>query len=172
MHPSDYSIDKTLSDVVSILEENPYAQIKLSNYKNPGFLYSKPSDIKQWIKNDNKDYQYKVESYSWVDDPKTYYSTIKSVQKYYEWFICSHNDQHWSNHIYACNTEFLKNTILPLLRFSCHSNPMLDIMYQGLEYTLIHIDELLGKDAMIDQMICNYKNRTVFSGGGNFYHNK
>lgn len=172
MKQNELYIDKTLHDVVSILDTILYAQIKLSNSKNPGFLYITPSDIKAWIKNDNTGFRYKIESLSWIDNPEIYYPTMQSIHKNYKWLMCNNDDQLWSNHIYACNTKFLKEIIVPILKFNCKINPTLDIKYQGLEDTLANINQMLGKDPSIDKLIEEYKKRIILSGGGNFFHKK
>ena len=71
---NDYDISKTIYDVCKILENNPYTQIKLSNYKNPGFLYIKGGP--EWLKQDQSNFKYKVESLSWIPNPKEFYPNM------------------------------------------------------------------------------------------------
>jgi len=86
--------------------------------------------------------------------------------------MVNHEDQLWSNHIYCCNTKFLKEVVLPLLKYNRKTNPNLDIMYQGLEETLVFVEKLEGNDGNINNLIKQLKSRVIFSGGGNFFHNK
>jgi len=166
----DYDIKKTLDDVKQILQEDNYAQVKLSNYKNPGFLYI--SGGEDWLKQNQENYKYKIESLSWIPNPKEFYKTMKTINYNYEWFVVNNDDQLWSNHIYACNTSFLKNIILPLLKHNKDTNNTLDIKYQGLEDTFNNIDSIRHKDERIQFLIEEYKKRKIYSGGGNFFHNK
>lgn len=169
----DYDIKKCLEDVKSILDENPNAQVKLSNPKNPGFVYCRPENIKEWLKSSRNDFPYKLESLSWVPDPENFYkNNISVINKNYKWYKVNSDGQLWSNHIYACKTEFLKTVIIPILKFNISNNKNLDVRYQGLEDTLINFRTLKGINPTIDPLISRLESRTVFSGGGNFYHNK
>jgi len=49
MENSDLNIKKTLDDVISILKENENSKVKLSNSKNPGFLYATPNNKNEWL---------------------------------------------------------------------------------------------------------------------------
>jgi len=167
---NNYDIIKTINDTNSILKDDKYAQIKLSNYKNPGFLYINGNN--EWLEQNQENFKYKVESLSWIPNPKTFYNNQQIVNYNYEWFIFNNEDQVWSNHIYACNTNFLKNIIIPLLKHNRDNNFKLDIKYQGLESTLVDIDNIPNKNEYIINLIEEYKKRKIYSGGGNFYHNK
>ena len=171
LNSKEYNLNKTLEDVSNILDENEYAQVKLSNSKNPGFLYCTPQNISEWLLHTNNDYPYKVESFSWVPEPEKYYN-ITIVNKNYKWYKVANTDQRWSNHIYACNTKFLKEIIIPILKYNKDTNPNLDIKYQGLEDTLCFPENILNKNDGINEKINILKKRVIFSGGGNFYHNK
>lgn len=169
----EYNIRKCLEDLVEILEEFPFSQVKLSNYKKPGFLYITPSDGEKWMLNDNRNFRYKVESFSWLNCfPNEYYTNIEIINKRNLWYKVKHEDQNWSNHIYACNVSFLKEIVIPILESSKKHIPGLDIKYQGLEESLIHPEKLLGISSEIDDLVNKFKTRCVISGGGNFYHNK
>ena len=170
----EYSIEKSLEDIQNILNENYFAQVKLSNYKNPGFLYCTPSNKLQWLSNNNDNYPYKIESLSWIGKPEEYYKNInlQIINKNYKWYQVNFNHQRWSNHIYACNTKFLKQVILPLLIYNRETNTNLDIQYQGLEETLCFPDKYFGNNYEIDLIINKLKELKIISGGGNFFHNK
>ena len=167
---NDYEISKTLNDVCKILENNPYAQIKLSNYKNPGFLYIKGGT--EWLKQDQSDFGFKVESLSWIPNPKEFYPNVNILNYNYEWFQFKSQDQKWSNHIYACNTNYLKEIIVHLLKHNRDNNKELNIKYQGLEDTLNYTDKIPNQNEYIKKLINKYNMRNVYSGGGNFFHNK
>jgi len=166
----DYNLQKSIDDMCRILDCDPYAQVKLSNSKSPGFLYVKGGE--EWLKHDQSNYKYKVESLSWIPDPKNFYKNMKTINYNYEWFVFNSGDQNWSNHIYACNTSYLENVILPLLRHNRDNNKDLDIRYQGLEDTLNFTDKIPNLNDNIRELINRHDNRKLYSGGGNFFHNK
>lgn len=164
-----YDIYKTLSDAISIMDTNKLAQVKLSNSKNPGFLYVKGNN--DWLKHDQSGFRYKAESLSWVPNPKDFYPHIKTSHFNYEWLEFSAQDQYWSNHIYACNITYLEEVIIPLLIHNRDNNSQLDLRYQGLEDTLNFTDKIPCVSEHIRKLIDEHKKRKVYSGGGNFYHN-
>ena len=164
-----YDIYKTLSDAISIMETNKLAQVKLSNSKNPGFLYIKGNN--DWLKHDQSGFPYKAESLSWVPNPKDFYQHIKTLNFNYEWFEFSSQDQRWSNHIYACNMSYMQEVIVPLLLHSRDNNRQLELRYQGLEDTLNFTDQIPCVSEHMRKQIEEHKKRKVYSGGGNFYHN-
>jgi len=165
----NFNIHKTMEDCVELLNENQYAQIKLSNTLNPGFLYSRPQDPCTWCLTEN--YPYKVESLSWIKDPELFYGPIKKIYKNYKWYVFNNSDQNWSNHIYICNTSFLKDIVVPILKHNVLTNQNLDIRYQGLEETLQNPDKIQF-NLEIHKLINLLKMRTILTGGGNFFHNK
>lgn len=167
---NDFEIIKTLNDVCQILDSDPYAQVKLSNTKNPGFIYIKPD--KFWLKHDQSNFRYKVESLSWIKNPKEIYPNVNILKYNYEWFQFEYQDQFWSNHIYACNTNYLKEIVLPLLIHNRDNNKELDIKYQGLEDTLNFTDKIPNQSERIKELIVKHNMRKIYSGGGNFFHNK
>jgi hypothetical protein len=167
-----YSINKCLEDCVEIFSKAENAQIKLSNIKNPGFLYSKPKDVCNWLSSNKDTYTYKIESLSWIDEPEIFYKNIYILQCHYKWYYVKYSDQKWSNHIYVCNTEYLKTYIVPLLKYYLENNLVSDIIYQGLEDVLNNPEKLYGIHRELNTLINNFKSRLIFSGGGNFYHNK
>lgn len=169
---NEYSIIKSFEDIEEILEENYTAQIKLSNLKNPGYLYSTPTNKEEWIYQNQDNYPYKVESFSWINEPDKFYKNILVLNKNYKWYKVNYKDQLWSNHIYACNTSYLKEIIIPILKFNYDTNNDLDTSYQGLEDTLCFPENIINKNIHIDSLINKLKERVIFSGGGNFYHNK
>jgi hypothetical protein len=171
MENNNFNINKTLEDCISLLNEYPYGQIKLSNSKNPGFLYITPSDKNAWLSNNQSDFRYKIESLSWIEEPESFYHNIKIIYKNYKWYCVNHSDQNWSNHIYMCNTKFLKDIVLPLLKYNRDTNPSLDVKYQGLEDTLC-FPEKINSNIKINELIGEFKTRHILSGGGNFFHNK
>jgi len=166
----NYDISKTMQDVCQILERDPYAQVKLSNYKNPGFLYL--SGDSDWLQRDQSGFQYKVESLSWIPNHREFYPDVGVLDYNYEWFQFESKDQLWSNHIYACNTEYLQNVVVPLLKHNRDHNEVLDVKYQGLEDTLNFTEQIPNVTAHISDLITKHKMRKIYSGGGNFYHNK
>jgi hypothetical protein len=167
---NNFYIKQTIEDVCNILDNDEYGVVKLSNSKNPGFLYIKGGD--SWLQGDQTSYKYKAESLSWIPNPKDFYKNIKTILHNYEWFVFNKDDQLWSNHIYACNTKYLLNVVIPLLKFNRDNNPNLDVKYQGLEDTLNFTDNIPNQNDFIKHVIDLHNKRNIYSGGGNFYHNK
>ena len=165
-----FDVQKTMNDVISILDNDKYGVVKLSNSKKPGFLYVKGGE--GWLKGDQSKYQYKAESLSWIPNPKEFYKGIKTVLHNYEWFVFDKEDQRWSNHIYACNTEYLQKVIVPILKHNRDNNPKLDRKYQGLEDTLINAGGIPKQTDVIKELIALHNKRKFYSGGGNFFHNR
>jgi hypothetical protein len=169
--PDNYSLNKCFEDVINILINDKYAQIKLSNCKNPGFLYCTPSDKKSWLLQKHDDFPYKIESISWIPEPEKFYDCMKIYNLNYKWYSVSREHQKWSNHIYMCNTSYLKNVVVPLLKYTITNNNNLDIIYQGLEDALNNCNVYSDIDE-IKELIILHNKRTIYSGGGNFFHNK
>lgn len=169
---NNYSLQKCFDDVVTILDNNEYAQIKLSNIKNPGFLYCAPTNVNEWLSSRRDDFPYKIESMSWIHDPEKYYNCVSVTNLNNKWLSVDNTHQKWSNHIYGCNTSYLKNIVLPLLKHNKNNNKNLDVRYQGLEDTLNNTEDIPLKNEYIDELINKHKKRVIYSGGGNFYHNK
>tara|TARA_B100000902_G_scaffold396805_1_gene458807 strand:+ start:629 stop:2371 length:1743 start_codon:yes stop_codon:yes gene_type:complete len=165
---NNYKFKNTIDDVCEILENDFYAQVKLSNYKDPGLLYAKGGE--EWLKQDQSNYCYKAESLSWIPNPKTFYKNIDIISKHYDWFKFKSNDQQWSNQIYACNTKYLQTIVVPLLKHARDNKINVDLMYQGLEDILNFIKPIPNKNNYIDYLIMEHKKRTIYTGGGNFYH--
>jgi hypothetical protein len=169
---NNYSLQNCFIDAIKILNNNEFAQIKLSNYKNPGFLYCTPKDKNSWLLNNQENFPYKIESFSWIEEPEKFFNCIEIITLNYKWFFVNHNHQKWSNHIYICNTHYLKNVIIPLLIHNKNYNQKLDVKYQGLEDTLNNINDIPNKNNIINELISLYLKRQIFTGGGNFFHNK
>ena len=166
----EFDVQKTMNDVISILDNDKYGVVKLSNSKKPGFLYVKGCE--DWLKGDQSKYKYKAESLSWIPNPKEFYKGITTVLHNYEWFVFDKEDQRWSNHIYACNTEYLQKVIVPLVKHNRDNNPKLDRKYQGLEDTLINAGGIPKQTDVIKELIALHNKRHFYSGGGNFFHNR
>ncbi len=172
MNTKEYDIKKTFEDAIEILKENENTQIKLSNIKKPGYLYSTPRNkLDYWFRKNQNDFSYKIESFSWIDNPLEFYGNdcINIINKNYIWYVCSTIDQVWSNHIYIASIKYLKNIIIPILKYNrININPIRG----GVEKTLVFFKDLIGKNKDIDKLLEIYGKSKVISGGGNFYHNK
>ena len=169
-----FDIKLTLSDMIYILQTDHLAQVKLSNSKNPGFLYIINTITNDWYQQDQNEFNYKAESLSWVETPLAFYKNLQSKKYNYEWIKFKSLDQYWSNHIYACNTKYLKEIVVPILKHNRDYNNKLDIKYQGLEDTLNLVFNIpaLDKNEKIIDLIEIHRKRNIYSGGGNFYHFK
>jgi hypothetical protein len=169
---NNYSLQNCFIDAMTILDNNKFAQIKLSNYKKPGFLYCTPQNKENWLLNKQENYPYKIESFSWILNPRNFYNCVNILTLNYDWLYVSSKHQKWSNHIYICNIYYLKNVVVPLLLHNKKYNEKLDIKYQGLEDTLNNVNDIPNKDKNIDELIKMHLERQIFTGGGNFFHNK
>ncbi len=169
-----FDIKLSLSDMINILQNDDLAQVKLSNSKKPGFIYIRNIINNEWFQQDQHDFKYKAESLSWVKYPFQFYKNLQSIKYNYEWIKFNSLDQNWSNHIYGCNTKYLKEIVVPILKHNRDYNKKLDIKYQGLEDTLNLIGNIpeLDKNEKIIDLIETHKKRNIYSGGGNFYHVK
>jgi len=169
-----FNIKSTLSDMINILQNDNLAQVKLSNSKIPGFLYSRKLINDEWFQQDQTNYNFKVESLSWLESPLEFYKNLQIIKYNYEWIIFNLIDQSWCNHIYGCNTKYLKEIVVPILKHNRDHNKNLDILYQGLEDTLNFTSNIpdLDKNENIINLIEIHKKRKTYSGGGNFYHFK
>ena len=100
------------------------------------------------------------------------YPKVNILNYNYEWFQFNTQDQYWSNHIYACNTKYLKEVVIPLLKHNRDNNKALDVKYQELEDTLNFTDKIPNQTEYIKELIVKHNMRNIYSGGGNFYHKK
>lgn len=161
-------VEKTLNDCLTILNNNIADIVRLRHKKNPGKpLYSKPDNIKKWIKNDIINFKYKLESLSWVDDPeKLYGKALTSFTQNYKWHITSLRHQIWSNNIFIAKTDFLKKIVVPLISDFKNKTDK----YTGLEDVLINYEKYVGLDNNLDTKIVNFKNIKMAGGNGLFTH--
>ena len=156
------------SDCINILNNNKNTIIKLRHIENPGKpLYSRPSNIKEWLKGDYNSFPYKLESLSWLDNPNEYYreGTLQEIYYNYKWYSTNLYHQKWSNNVFICDAEYVRNIILPLLTKS----PKLD-KYLGLEEILINYSSYTGNSEELDKYINEYRSITIAAGMGLFKH--
>ncbi len=162
---------KILEDCVGLLRNNHCDIIKLRHRKNPGSpLNSRPVDINSnnWIGFSIADFPYKLESLSWLDEPNKFYSGLfGEFYGNFRWYSTNLNQQRWSNNIFIAKTSYLKNVVLPLLKFS--QNYSID-KYSGLEYILIMYKRYLGKDPNLDNIINLFDRTRIVGGEGLFTH--
>ena len=159
---------KILEDSIMLLNNCKADIIKLRHRKLYGEpLYSKPTNIEEWLKQDYNGCPYKLESLSWLDEPnKVYNNIMEEFNGNYKWYITTLEHQRWSNNIFIGKTDYIKNTILPLITFFSIENNK----YSGLEDILINYNNYLGKDIIIDNCIKQYSNMKLASGEGLFMH--
>jgi hypothetical protein len=165
----DYNVvNKTLEDCIYLLQNDKTDIIKLRHIKNPGKpLYSKPSNINDWIKQDISEFPYKLESLSWIDEPnKIYNNILTEFNGNYKWYITTLKHQKWSNNIFIANVSYLKNIILPLIKNFIDNNDK----YLGLEEILVNYNSYLGKNNKLDNIIKIYSDIKLSAGNGLFIH--
>ena len=121
--------------------------VKLRHRKNPGEpLYSKPKDIDEWLKHDQSNFPYKLESLSWVNFNFYPNLQLNEVSLNYKWYITTLEHQRWSNNVFMCK----KNENFKLLENYKNTD-----LYLGLE------------DVLINQLKLNIK---IAGGEGLFTH--
>ena len=156
------------NDCIQLLNDNEKNIIKLRHIKNPGNpLYSRPSDVNRWLNEYDHEFSYKLESLSWLDNPNKYYKSgiLDEIQYNYKWYSTTLEHQKWSNNIFIANTDFLKNTITPMLLNFKNTDK-----YLGLEEILINYNKALGKNEEHDRYISEYKTLKFIAGFGLFKH--
>lgn len=159
---------KILEDCIELLNGNLSDIVRLRHRKNPGNpLYSQPTNLDEWLQQDNTNFPYKLESLTWVDDPNNVYNNeLKEFNGNYKWYITTLNHQKWSNNIFIAKTSYLRNVVLPLIRSLSENNNV----YTGLEDVLINYNNYLGKNNLLDKIIKSYSETKISAGNGLFTH--
>jgi len=159
---------KIIEDAINILNSNIANIVKLRHRKYYGEpLYSKPHNIDEWKKNNYHNFPYKLESLSWLDNPNIDYNDI--MEEYngnYKWYITTLKHQKWSNNIFICKTNYIKEIILPLLKNFIETNNK----YTGLEDILINYNNYIGENEIINNIIIKYSDIKLAGGEGLFTH--
>jgi hypothetical protein len=160
--------EKILEDCIELLKNNLCDIIRLRHRKTPGNpLYSRPKNVEEWLNQNIHGFPYKLESLSWLDEPNKVYNNIfTEFNGNYKWYITTINHQKWSNNIYIAKTSYLKNVIIPLIKFVENNNNK----YTGLEDILINYKNYLGKDLNFDNIINLYDKIRIGAGEGLFTH--
>ena len=158
---------KILEDAIMLLNCNKADIIKLRHRKMYGEpLYSKPNNVDEWLNSNYNGCPYKLESLSWLDDPnKVYNNILEEFNGNYKWYITTLLHQKWSNNIFICKTNYVKDVILPLIQININCNK-----YTGLEDVLINYNNYLGKSEKINNIIEKYSNLKLAGGEGLFMH--
>ena len=157
-----------LGDCLTLLEQEESRLVRLRHKRKPGVpLYSRPSDVGEWMRGGPDGCRYKLESLSWVDDPCGCYApgTLVEHQGNHKWYMTTLHHQSWSNNVFIANTQWLKNVIVPLLSSSSGHDK-----YTGLEDVLINFERHVGQRADLDRLIENYKRVHLVAGDGLFTH--
>ena len=90
---------------------------------------------------------------------------LNEIQYNYKWFSTSLEHQRWSNNIFIANTDFFKNTIIPIIINFKNTDK-----YLGLEDVIINYNKILGKNEKLDKYIKEYKTLKIIAGVGLFTH--
>ncbi len=124
-----------IEDSIYLLEENRADIIRLRHRKHPGEpVYTKPKNIDEWLKNDNRLFPYKLESLWWLENPNHYYNNVlEDYDGNCKWYITTSEHQRWSNNIFIGKTDYIKNNIIQYVKQFKSSNDK----YSGLEDVLI-----------------------------------
>ena len=151
---------KILEDAITLLNSSKADIIKLRHRKKYGEpLYSKPNNVEEWLNGNYNNFPYKLESLSWIEDPKIY--NMEEFNGNYKWYITTLDHQRWSNNIFICKTQYIKDIILPLLKININCNK-----YTGLEDILINYNNYLGENNAIEK----YSKLKLAGGEGLFMH--
>ena len=102
-----------------------------------------------------------------MDNPNEHYreGVLQETFYNYKWYSTNLEHQKWSNNIFICDVEYVRNIILPLLTKS----PKLD-KYLGLEEILINYRSYTGNSEELDKYINEYRSITIAAGMGLFTH--
>ena len=157
-----------LEDCTALLDQEDNCVVRLRHRREPGVpLYSRPSDVNEWLKNGSNGCPYKLESLSWLDYPCCRYTPgiLTEHRGKHIWYMTTLDHQKWSNNVFIASTEWLKNILLPLVE------EFQDVdKYSGLESILIDFNQHMGKTTDVDRLIENYKNVRLGAGDGLFTH--
>jgi len=161
--------NKIIDDCINLLHSNQADIIKLRSRKSPGNpLYSRPTNVNEWLSQNYSGFPYKLESLSWLNEPnKTYNNLLDEYDGNYKWYITSLKHQSWSNNVFICKTCYLHDIILPLLKTDIVKNLE---NYTGLEDILVKYNNYIEINSYIDSIIENYKKTKIAAGEGLFEH--
>ncbi len=165
---NENTVDNVLKDCISMFENNNVDIIRLRHAQNPGNpLYSRPSNVNEWLNNNIMRFPYKLESLSWLDYPNNYYNhLLEEYNGNYKWYITTLDHQLWSNNIFIAKTLYLKNTVVPLLQYSIEIAKENSInKYDGMESILINYKKFNSND-----IIDRYNKTRIAGGVGLFMH--
>lgn len=162
------TVEKTFIDSIKIMLNNKADIIRLRHTKNPGEpLYSRPENYEDWIRQDQQNFPYKLESASWLKNPNQFYGGLfEEYNGNYNWYITTIEHQNWSNNIFICKTSYLKNIVIPLIKYFVNKNDK----YSGLEDALKKYKKHIGKDKNLNKLIERYVNTKIASAEGLFTH--
>ena len=161
--------NKILEDCIELLKNNKCDIIKLRHRKKHGMpLYSKPTNIDEWLKQNINGFPYKLESLSWIEKPnKSYNNLFTEFKNNYTWYITTLQHQLWSNNIFIAKTSYLKEIVLPLIK---HFETIND-KYGGLENILINYNNFYSNnDEILNNIINLFKKTKISAGEGLFEH--
>lgn len=164
---NDIITRKILEDSIEMLDRGITNIVRLRHrikYGEP--LYSKPSNIVEWLQYNYNRFPYKLESLSWLDEPnKVYNNVMDEYDGNYKWYIVSLEHQRWSNNVFICKTSYIREVILPLVLYFIETDK-----YSGLEDILINYTKYIGRDNTLDDIIKIYSLVKIAGGEGLFMH--
>lgn len=147
---------KILDDTIELFKNDNVTLIKLRDKKNPGVPdYAKNVFESEYINNE-QNFPYKIEAFSFLDNPGNMYPNIYITKQYnYNWYILSSIYSVWSNQIFIAKVDWLKTVPLEIIKNNLNNNS--DNKFSKLE------------NIMIDPSIIPYN---VATGIGLFTHNR
>lgn len=117
------TVKKVLDDAIKLLENDDIQQVKLGDYRKSTTFNASLNIWDNEYKNgpkDKNDYPWKLEILGYLDNPEETFPNVYKIANYnYKWYISTTKDNKWSDHIFITKTDFMKNTIVPII----NSNP-------------------------------------------------
>jgi len=152
---NEETVKKVLYDCINLIDKHDIKIVKLRDIQNPGEpLYSKYIYINDFKDKPNQqNFRYKLEALSYVDNPEESFPNIfEIINLNYKWYKCSNKDNVWSNNVFIASTQWLKESVLPLLDYS--------------------MDNTQNKQMFEDVLINKLDSYNLAAGQGLFTHNR
>lgn len=148
-------VKKVFDDCINLIDKHDIKIVKLRDIQNPGEpLYSKNIYINDFKDKPNQqNFRYKLEALSYVNNPEeSFPNTFEIINLKYKWYKCSNNNNVWSNNVFIASTQWLKESVLPLLDYS--------------------MDNTQNKQMFEDVLINKLDSYNLAAGQGLFTHNR
>ena len=147
---------KVLDDTINLIKNDNVSLIKLRDKENPGVPNYASDIFKEQYLNNQENFPYKIEAFSFLDNPEKVYPNIYTTKQYnYKWYILSSIHSVWSNQTFIAKVDWLKKVPLEIIKKNLNNNS--DNKFSKLE------------NIMLDPSIVPYN---VATSIGLFKHNR